>query len=358
MPAAGSSNARILIVDDVEANIRLLERSLRQAHYEQLKTTTDSRQVLTLYRDWRPDLLLLDLMMPNLDGFAIMDALRPLVPAGDYFPILVLTSDATPEVKRRALASGATDFVMKPFDLVEVLLRIKNLLHSRELHAELQRQNSVLEDRVRERMRDLEHAHLETLERLALAAEYRDDLTNQHARRVGQLAARLALALSLSPELCQLIERAAPLHDVGKIGVPDTILLKPAPLTEEEREIVKTHTTIGAKIMSGATSPLLQMAEAVAHTHHERWDGTGYPRGLAGDAIPIAGRIVAVADAFDAMTTARPYRAPLDPAAAIVEICAHSGTAFDPAIVAVLPSLLNVVTPASALTETIPVEFR
>ena len=356
MPAAGSSNARILIVDDVETNVRLLERSLRQAHYEQILTTTDSRQVLTLYRDWRPDLLLLDLMMPNVDGFAIMDALRRLVPAGQYFPILVLTSDASPEAKRRALASGATDFVIKPFDLVEVLLRIKNLLESRELHAQLQRQNSLLEDRIRERTRDLERAHLETLERLALAAEYRDDLTNQHARRVGELAARLAWALGLPPELCQLIQRAAPLHDVGKIGVPDTILLKPAPLTAEEREIVQTHTTIGARVLSGATTPLMQMAEEIAHTHHERWDGTGYPRGLAGEAIPIGGRIVAVADAFDAMTTARPYRIPLDAAAAIVEITAHSGTAFDPAIVAVLPSLRDVVAPA--LTEGLPEWFR
>jgi putative two-component system response regulator len=350
MPPVGSSNARILIVDDVESNVRLLERILRRGGYEQLETATDPRRVLPLFIEWQPDLLLLDLMMPHLDGFAVMDVLRPLVPPGQPFPILVLTSDATPEAKRRALASGASDFVMKPFDVVEVLLRIKHLLESRELHAQLQRQNSVLEDKVRERTRDLEHAHLETLERLALAAEYRDDLTDQHARRVGQLAACLARALGWSPELCELIHRAAILHDVGKIGIPDRVLLKPAPLTAEEWEIVKAHTTIGAKILSDGATPLIQMAEVIAHTHHEHWDWRGYPRGLAGGTIPISGRIVAVADAFDAMTTARPYRAALDIAAAIEEIRRHSGTAFDPAIVAVLPSLVDAAAVATADT--------
>jgi putative two-component system response regulator len=348
MPHIGSPNARILIVDDVEANVRLLERILRQAGYEQLETVIDPRRVLSRYAEWHPDLLLLDLMMPHVDGFAVMDALRPLVPPGQPFPILVLTSDATPEAKRRALASGASDFVMKPFDVVEVLLRIKNLLENRELHAKLQRQNGILEDKVRERTRDLEHAHLETLERLALAAEYRDDLTDQHARRVGQLAARLASALGLSPQVCDLIHRAALLHDVGKIGIPDRVLLKRAPLTAEEWEIVKAHTTIGAKILSDGATPLIQMAEAIAHTHHEQWDGKGYPRGLAGDAIPIAGRIVAVADAFDAITNARPYRAALDITAAIEEIRRHSGTAFDPAIVAMLPPLVDAAGVATA----------
>ena len=301
-------DASILVVDDEGSNVLLLKRLLQQAGYTNVRSTTDPREVVPLYNAAPPDLILLDLHMPYIDGFAVMELLAPQIAAGTYLPILVLTADITPEAKRRALAIGAKDFLNKPFDHTEVLLRIRNLLETRHLHRQLQDQNRLLEEKVRERTLELEEARIDILERLAIAAEYRDDATGQHTRRVGQAAALLARAIGLPETQVELIRRAAPLHDIGKIGIPDGILLKPGPLTAEEFEIMKAHTITGARILSGSRFPLLQLAEEIALTHHERWDGTGYPRGLRGEQIPRGGRIVAIVDAFDAMTSDRPYR--------------------------------------------------
>lgn len=301
-------DAHIFIVDDEPANVLLLERLLRREGYQRLTGVTDPRTVLPLFQAEAPDLLLLDLHMPAADGFAVMAQVRPHVPAEDYLPILVLTADITTEAKRRALAGGAKDFLTKPFDATEVVLRIRNLLETRYLHRQLQDQNRVLDEKVQERTRELEEARIEILERLAIAAEYRDDNTGQHAQRVGRTAAVLARGFGLPQAEVELIRRAAPLHDIGKIGIPDGILLKPGSLTPEEFDIMKSHTTIGARILAGSRFPLLQLAAAIALSHHERWDGRGYPRGLPGEEIPLAGRLVAVADAFDAMTSDRPYR--------------------------------------------------
>lgn len=302
------ANARILILDDQEANVVFLERLLQRAGYANLKSLTDSRMIGSFHSIFQPDLILLDLHMPHLDGFAVMEQLAPAIPAGTYLPILVLTADITKEAKERALSIGAKDFLTKPFDPTEVLLRIGNLLETRFLHLKLADHNQVLEQRVRERTRELEEAQVEILERLARAAEYRDDETGRHTQRVGWNSALLAEALGLSAAQVELVRRAAPLHDVGKIGIPDHILLKPGTLTPEEFEIMKAHTTIGAKILSGSQFPLLQLARDIAHAHHERWDGGGFPQGLKGEGIPLEARIVAVADAFDAMISNRPYR--------------------------------------------------
>lgn len=333
MPQDILRHAKILIVDDSDANIRLLERILHQAGYTHYQSTTDPRTVLTLYREFHPDLILLDLMMPHLDGLAVMEQLALEMLDGAYFPILVLTSDITLEAQRRALAAGAKDFVTKPFDPTEVLLRIGNLLETRYLHMQLHDQNKTLEQRVRERTQQLEELHLELLERLAVAAEYRDDATGQHTRRTGHTAGRLAQVLRLPKRLVELIRRASPLHDVGKIGIPDHILLKPGQLTPAEFEVMKTHTTIGARILSGGRFPLLQTAEKIAFTHHERWDGNGYPRGLKGEAIPLEGRIVAVCDAFDALTRDRPYKPAVSVDDALGELQRCAGTQFDPRVV-------------------------
>jgi putative two-component system response regulator len=206
------------------------------------------------------------------------------------------------------------------------------MLDIRFLTMRLSDQNAALEDRVRERTRELEESHLETFERLALAAEYRDDDTGQHTRRVGRMAALLAQELGLGIDLVERLERAAGLHDVGKIGVPDSILLAPRKLTPEEFEVVKTHTVIGARIMSGSRSPLMIMAEEVAWSHHERWDGKGYA-GVMGEDIPITGRITTVADVFDALTHERPYKDawPLDQA--IAEVKRQRDQQFDPRVV-------------------------
>jgi putative two-component system response regulator len=325
--------ARVLIVDDQAANTRLLEGILKHAGYIQFKSTTDSRQAIPLYAEFMPDLMLLDLHMPLPDGYQVMEQLKGLVPEGTYFPILVLTADITLEAKQRALAAGAKDFVTKPFDPIEVLLRLKNLLETRFLHLALQDHNRLLEEKVRERTADLEQAKIEIIERLAVAIEYRDDVTGKHVQRVGEISGMLARTIGLTEDTVRLIRRAAPLHDVGKIGVPDHILLKPERLTAEESDIMKTHTTIGARILSGSRFPLLQTAEEIALTHHEQWDGGGYPHGLEGTAIPITGRIVAVADAYDTMTNDRPYRKALSPKDAMEILWRGAGSQWDKTVV-------------------------
>ncbi|MBI3912266.1 MAG: response regulator [Armatimonadetes bacterium] len=351
MQIATLQNARILIVDDQELNVRFLECVLQRAGYRCLKSTTDARAVLPLYAEFQPDLILLDLHMPYLDGFAVMEQLAALIPEGTYLPILVLTADITPEAKQRALRMGAKDFLTKPFDGSEVLLRIGNLVETRFLHRQLQNQNQILEEKVRERTRELEDARMEILERLALAAEYRDDATGQHTRRVGQLSAALARAVGLPEPRAALIGRAAPLHDVGKIGIPDRILLKPDSLTAAEFERMQMHVIIGARILSGSRFPLLRMAEQIALSHHAHWDGTGYPPWMAGELIPLAGRIVAVADVFDVLTHERPYKEAWTEAKAIAEIESQSDRQFDPRVVGAFLRLVNGARASTAMRE-------
>jgi putative two-component system response regulator len=329
---ASQNEARILIVDDEEANVRLLERALTQAGYRNVLSTTEPRDVSRLVAESEPDLILLDLLMPHMDGFGVMQLLESLSSRDSYLPILVLTADTTAETRRRALASGAKDFLTKPLDIDEVLLRIGNMLEIRLLHQQLRGQNQTLEDRVGTRTRELEEAQIETFERLALAAEYRDDATGQHTRRVGRTAALIARWMGVAQGELEPIERAAALHDVGKIGVPDGILLARRKLTPQEFDVVKTHTVIGARILSGSRSPLLKLAEEIAFAHHERWDGKGYA-GLAGEEIPLSGRITAVADVFDALTHERPYKEAWPTEAAAAEIEVERGRRFDPAVV-------------------------
>ncbi|HSL22845.1 MAG TPA: HD domain-containing phosphohydrolase [Vicinamibacterales bacterium] len=324
-------NARILIVDDEDANVRVLSRTLQQAGYEHIWSTCDSREARALYIRHRPDLILLDLHMPHLDGYEVMEQLGEIAEA-TYLPILVLTADIDREAKQRALSMGAKDFVYKPFDPIEVRLRIRTLLETRFLYLRIQAQNHILEAKVQERTRALEDAQIEIIERLAMAAEFRDDNTGQHTKRVGQTAALVAQQLGWSDMQVTLIRRAAPLHDVGKIGIPDQILMKPGRLTPDEFDVIKTHTAIGARILSGSRFPLLQMAEQIALSHHERWDGEGYTPGLRHDAIPLPGRIVAVADVFDALTQQRPYKPAWPLLEAIAEVDRQRGQQFDPQV--------------------------
>jgi putative two-component system response regulator len=248
--------------------------------------------------------------------------------------VLVLTGDSSPEARRRALSEGAKDFLTKPFEVDEVLLRIRNLLETRYLHREITTQNQLLEKRVRERTVELEGAYLDTLERLASAAEFRDDETGRHTERVGEVAAMLGGALDLPEEDLFLIRRAAPLHDVGKIGIPDAILRKPGPLTGEEWEVMKTHADIGARILSGGRSRVVQLAEEIARYHHEQWNGQGYPHGVSGEAIPLSGRLVMVADVYDALTSDRVYREAWPTEMVLAYIREHAGQRFDPRVAA------------------------
>lgn len=333
-----TKHAGILIVDDQESNLLLLGAILDQAGMTNHRAVRDPRDVLSTFRRFRPDLVLLDLMMPHLDGYEVLRQIQSHVAAGEYLPVLVLTADMTDGTRKRALSMGAKDFLTKPFDPIEVTLRIKNLLETRLLHRTLRDQNQILEKRVRVRTEELDEARLEILERLALAAEYRDDATHEHIVRVGWMAAELADRMNLSRDEVETIGLAAPLHDLGKIGIPDDILLKPGKLTEEEFEKIKTHTTIGAQILSGSKFPLLRKAEEIALTHHERWDGSGYT-GLEQETIPLAGRIVAVVDVFDALVHERPYKKAWSVEEAITEIRRSCGTHFDPSVVRAFLSL-------------------
>jgi putative two-component system response regulator len=325
--------ATFLIVDDQEPNIGILRRILEREGYSRFVSTTDPQLALDLFLEHRPDLILLDLHMPHLDGFGVLEQIRPHIPPGSYMPVLVLTADTSREARQRALSSGARDFLGKPFDTTEVALRIRNLLEARLMHLELQRNNEQLELKVRERTRELEAAQVEILERLALAAEFRDDATHEHTRRVGEISARLARKLGLPDSTVELLRRAAPLHDVGKIAISDQLLLKPGPLSPEEYAVVRTHADKGAKILSGSRSELLQTAESIARSHHEWWDGNGYTPGIGGEAIPLVGRIVAIADVFDALVHARPYKAAWDVEEALAELERQRGRQFDPRIV-------------------------
>ena len=332
MPDPRFADARILVVDDEEINLRVLAKILSAAGCTDILTTADPTTVAELYRERDPDLILLDLHMPKLDGFGVLQQLRAAAPPHAFVPVLVLTGDRSAAARRQALSAGAKDFLTKPFEVDEVLLRISNLLETRYLHREITTQNILLEQRVRQRTVELEGAYLDTLERLAIAAEFRDDETGRHTERVGEVASMLGAALGLPEEDLFLIRRAAPLHDVGKIGIPDTILRKPGPLAAEEWEIMKTHATIGARILAGGRSRVVQLAEEIALHHHEQWDGEGYPSGVAGESIPLAGRLVMVADVFDALTSDRVYREAWPADKVLAYIQHYAGQRFDPRI--------------------------
>lgn len=324
------AGARILVVDDEPANLELVRAILEPTGYRCVRSTADPSEALELCLADPPDLLILDLRMPGMSGSELMEKLRDDLPDFALRPCLVLTSEHSREAKRRALGTGARDFLTKPVSPTELRLRVANLLEMRFLHLALQRQNDVLEATVRARTAELEEARLEILERLALAAEWRDDDTGEHIRRVGRLAADLGRTVGLDPEEVELIARAAPLHDVGKIGIHDSILLKPGPLTAGEIEAMRAHTTIGGEILSGSRFPSLRAAEEIARNHHENWDGSGYPTGLAGETIPLRARIVAVADMFDSLTHERVYKAAWSPEAAMDEIRRAAGSKLDP----------------------------
>jgi len=313
---------------------------LKTGGYQNLVSTTDPRQAGTIFHACEPDLIILDLHMPCLSGVEVLQDLTA-ASAGTYLPVIVLTGDVTSESKRRVLGMGAKDFLNKPFDSTEVLLRIKNLLISRVLYKELKRHNETLEQRVHARTRQLAEAQLEILNHLAVVSEYQDDDTGQHTQRIGALAAALARSLGQTEQQVKLIRLAAPLHDIGKVGVPNHILLKSGNLMPSEFEIMQSHTAVGGEIFAKSRFPLLQLARQIALYHHERWDGLGYPQKLRGEQIPVAARIVAIVDAFDALTHGRPYKKAVSFQAARSEIRLQAGSQFDPEIVKVF---LNKVT--------------
>ncbi len=334
----------IMIIDDVPVNTKVVRAHLQTAGYQNLRTLSDSTDALaTIYRE-TPDLILLDLMMPEVSGLDILEALRA-DERMKHLPIVILTGTESAELRTRALNLGATDFLMKPVDVDELLPRVRNML-TIKLHQD------SLERRVRERTLQLEKSRLDLIHRLAKAAEYRDNETGRHVIRVGRYAGIIAEQIGLPAERVLMIEQAATLHDLGKIGIPDAILHKPGKLSPEEFETIRKHcaigsricesmdpdefnlfsrhTLVGSEIMKDCGTPLLDLAGVIALTHHEKWDGSGYPLGLSGEDIPIEGRITAVADVFDALSSKRPYKAafPMDKCFQILE--EGRGTHFDP----------------------------
>ncbi len=338
-------NERILIVDDKPANLRLLDKMLRSQGYKGLVLVGDPREVIGLYQSARPDLILLDINMPHLDGYQVMEQLKelndPLLP-----PIVILTAEYGKDSLLRALAAGARDFVAKPFDRNELLMRVRNLLDAQLAHRLLYDQKAVLESMVQVRTEELKHSRLQVVQRLGMAAEYRDEETGNHILRMSHISALLARALGWNEADSELILHASPMHDIGKIGIPDAILLKPGKFEPPEWEIMKTHASIGGALLEGDDSDLMRMAREIALTHHEKWDGSGYPEGLVGEAIPQAGRIAALADAFDALTSERPYKKPWTIEDTVELIKENSGKHFDPQLVEVflqeLPEILAI----------------
>ena len=339
MHAEAKNTARILIVDDERANLKLLEKMLKTEGYENLALVDDPREVINEYNKEAPALILLDINMPHLDGYQVMEQLKaqndPLLA-----PIIILTAQHGKEYLLKSLDSGARDFVTKPFDRNELLMRVRNLLDAHMAHCMLHDQNAVLEDMVQQRTAELTVTRLQIVQRLGMAAEYRDEETGNHILRMSNISALIAQHIGWDKQQCELMLLASPMHDIGKIGIPDNILLKPGKFEPAEWEIMKTHATIGAKLLGGDVSELMQMAREIALSHHEKWDGSGYPNGLAGEDIPMSGRIAAIADVYDALTSTRPYKKawPFDDAIDFIK--ENSGKHFDPKVVDVFLSLL------------------
>ncbi len=330
--------SKILIVDDQPAISELLAATLRESGFLGIQQLNDARLVLPLFEDFKPDLVMLDLRMPHIDGLSLMKQLRSQIPEGTYLPFVMVTGDLAQKKRQEALSLGAKDFLTKPVNPSEAVLRIYNLLETRFLYLQLEEHNRELDARIRERTHELELAQAEMLRHLALAADYRDDLTGLHAQRVGLLAAMLAEKVGVPPEEVKLIRGAAPLHDLGKIGIPDHILLKKDKLTPQEFEVVKTHTSIGGTILTGSSFPLLKVAEQIARYHHEHWDGSGY-MSIKGENIPLPARVTALADTFDILLHDRPYKPAGSLEDAFAEISKERGRQFDPALVDALLQL-------------------
>ena len=306
--------ARVMLIDDEESNLTSYRRILEGAGYTNLSQTTNSASAVGLIALEKPDLLVLDLAMPDVTGVDILAALA-CNEQFEQLPVLVLTSPQDGAMKQTALNLGATDFLLKPVDRHELLARVRNALAIRNYQDRLQRYASDLEHTIRSRTKDLTASRQEVVLCLARAAEYRDDVTGRHVMRVGKYVGVLARKLGFTPRDVELLELAAQLHDIGKIGIPDAILKKPGKLTPDEYAQMKQHCAMGLHILRPITdeigggpvsrpSPLLSLAGRIAATHHERWDGTGYPFGLKGEDIPIEGRLTAVADVFDSLTSA------------------------------------------------------
>jgi putative two-component system response regulator len=350
---SGSCDSKVCVIDDENVNCRIVRKYLIDHGFTNVATTNDPFGAFSFLRSERPDVVILDLMMPGVSGLDLMGeiAVDELLA---HVPVLILTACDDREVRMQALDLGVSDFLTKPIDPTDLVPRVRNAITTRNYQKKLRIQNEHLEEIVRKRTEELTISRMEVVHCLGRAADYRDNETGKHVQRVGLYSGIIARQLRLSPAACELLELAAPLHDVGKIGIVDAILHKPAKLTPDEFGDMKRHCQFGYEILgnisssaslnsisiagdaaanaTGYRSPVLKLAALIALTHHEKWDGSGYPRGLSGEDIPIEGRITSVADVFDALSTKRAYKPafPVEKCFGILE--EGRGTAFDPAV--------------------------
>ena len=324
MTQAPDQRPRLLLVDDEPTNLQVL-RHVLQADYR-LLFATDGARALQVAREQLPQLILLDIMMPGMDGYAVCRALKA-DPATAGIPVIFITALDDSQDETAGFDVGGVDYLTKPVSPPVVRARVRTHL-------------SLV------RMEELRETRLQIVQRLGRAAEYKDNETGLHVIRMSHFSQLLALAAGCSPAWAEDLLNAAPMHDVGKIGIPDAVLRKPGPLDADEWATMRRHPEIGAEIIGEHPSGVLQLAREIALAHHEKWDGSGYPRGLAGEAIPLSARIVAIADVFDALTTRRPYKEPWPVQEAMNHIAAQAGKHFDPALVALfaplLPQLLEI----------------
>lgn len=326
-----SNKHTLLIVDDTPQNIDVLRGILKGSY--KVKVATDGEKAIKVaFSKNKPDLILLDIMMPGMDGYEVCRQLKANEETKDI-PIIFVTAKNEVEDESKGFDLGAADYITKPVSPILVKKRVLSQLI-------VSQKKQQLESQVKERTKELEETRLQIIYRLGRAAEFKDNETGMHVLRMSRYSEVLARAVGLDEAQVELILTAAPMHDIGKIGIPDGILLKPAKLSEDEWKVMQTHPAIGAEILGEHSSPILTLASEIAITHHEKWNGKGYPNGLKGDEIPLSGRIVAIADVFDALTTARPYKTawPVDKAIALLE--EEAGEHFDPELVPIFVKVM------------------